>query len=70
MRGWCGVVGEAGCVDMVLWGGVWCGVGAWSGVEWRRLLVLVLVERWMVGIEWKGGWMDGGWKGMEARTKP
>ena len=47
VRGWCGVVGEAGCVDMVLWGGV-C----------------------VVGIEWKGGWMDGGWKGMEARTKP
>ena len=50
-------------------GCVWCGVCGVVCVEIAGL-VLVLVERWMVGIEWKGGWMDGGWKGMEARTKP
>ena len=58
---WCGGGGRV--CGHVLWGGAWC--------VWRLAgLVLVLVERWMVGIEWKGGWMDGGRKGMEARTKP
>ena len=65
--------------ERVVWcggGGRVCGHGAvgWGvcGVVCVEIagLVLVLVERWMVGIEWKGGGMDGGWKGMEARTKP
>ena len=46
----------------------WCGVVLVDMVV--CCAVLCCGECWRVGSEWKGGWMEGWWKGMEASTKP